>query len=416
MPVAMMRDALAHSPARRWLSIIGIGEDGADGLSPVARAIVEAAELVAGSERQLALAGPLVKQERFVWPSPLLDAIPAILARRGKPTCVLASGDPFFYGIGTTLAAHVGTDEFICLPAPSSFSLAASKLGWPLQDAGLVTLHGRALELVVPLLQPAAKIFALSWDGDTPRRLARLLCERGFGGSTLHVLEALGGAREKIRKADARGFDLEDIDPLNIVAIEAVAAADARIIPKAAGIADELFETDGQITKREIRAMTLSALAPRAGELLWDVGAGSGSIAIEWMLCHASCRAIAIEDRNARAARIHRNAAALGTPGLKLVEGRAPAALDGLPQPDAIFIGGGASTAGVFETCWGALKPAGRLVINAVSLETEALLLRWFASYGGDLRRISVERADALGAMTGWRPALPVTQWSIAKT
>lgn len=415
MPAAMMRDALAHIPARRWLSIVGIGEDGADGLSPAARALIEAAELVAGSDRQLALAGPLVKQERLVWPSRLLEAIPAVLARRGKPTCVLASGDPFFYGIGATLAAHVSAEEFICLPVPSSFSLAASKLGWPLQDVIIVTLHGRALELVVPHLQPAAKILALSWDGSTPHRLAGLLCERGFGGSTLYVLEALGGAREKIRKGQACGFDLRDIDALNIVAIEAVAGPDARVIPKAAGIPDTLFETDGQITKREIRAMTLSALAPRAGELLWDVGAGSGSVAIEWMLCHSSCRAIAIEERSDRAACIRRNAALLGTPGLKLVEGNAPAALDGLPQPDAVFIGGGASVAGVFETCWGALKPAGRLVVNAVSLETEALLLRRFAAYGGDLRRISIERAGALGSMTGWRPAMPVTQWSIAK-
>ncbi|MFZ5930427.1 MAG: precorrin-6y C5,15-methyltransferase (decarboxylating) subunit CbiE [Pseudomonadota bacterium] len=399
----------------RWLSIVGIGEDGADGLTAQARMLISGASLVIGSTRQLALAADFIRHEKLDWPSPLLEAIPALLARRGEATCVLASGDPFYYGIGATLSAHLHPSEFICVPAPSSLSLAAAKLGWPLHELATVSLHGRAIENIIPHLQPGTRILVLSWDGRTPQQLAELLDARGFGQSALHILEALGGPHERLRRSTARGFNLNAIDPLNIVGIEVVAEPVARIIPLAAGLPDCAFESDGQLTKREIRAATLSALSPRAGELLWDVGAGSGSIAIEWMLCHASLRAIAIEERAERSACIQRNAMALGTPLLKIVEAEAPGALHDLPQPDAVFIGGGANDPGVFECCWAALKPGGRLVINAVSLETEARLLQWYAALGGELRRLSVERADALGGMTGWRPAMTVTQWSIVK-
>lgn len=399
-----------------WLSIVGIGENGADGLTAQARTLISSASLVIGSARQLALAADFIRHEKLVWPSPLLEAIPALLARRGEATCVLASGDPFYYGIGATLSGHLHPGEFICVPAPSSLSLAAAKLGWPLHELATVSLHGRALESIIPHLQPGTRILVLSWDGSTPQQLAPLLDARGFGQSALHILEALGGPHERLRRSTARGFNLNDIDPLNIIGIEVVAEPAARIIPLAVGLPDSAFESDGQLTKREIRAVTLSALNPRAGELLWDVGAGSGSIAIEWMLCHASLRAIAIEERADRSARVHRNAMALGTPLLKIVEGEAPGALHDLPQPDAVFIGGGANDPGLFDCCWDALKPGGRLVINAVSLETEARLLQWYAALGGELRRLSVERADSLGAMTGWRPAMTVTQWSVVKS
>ncbi|MDQ0472456.1 precorrin-6y C5,15-methyltransferase (decarboxylating) subunit CbiE [Labrys wisconsinensis] len=398
----------------RWLSIVGIGEDGFAGLSPAARAVVEAAELLVGGARHLAMvAGGAA--ERLTWPSPLTDAVPLLQARRGRRVVVLASGDPFLWGVGATLARHVPADEIACLPAPSAFALAAGRLGWAEQDCALVSLHGRPFEAIVPHVQPGARILALTWDGSTAAKVAEHLVAMGFGPSRLTVLEALGGPREAIRGARADAFDLGGIDPLNLLAIEAVAGPDARPVPLASGLPDAMFEHDGQLTKREIRAVTLSSLAPLKGELLWDVGLGAGSIAIEWLLRDAANRAVGIEERPDRAARAARNAAALGVPRLALVQGRAPAAFAGLEPPDAVFLGGGAGDAGVFEAAWAALKPGGRLVANAVSLETEALLAQWYARHGGELIRLSVERIAAIGGMHGWKPAMPVTQWSAVK-
>jgi precorrin-6Y C5,15-methyltransferase (decarboxylating) len=372
---------------RRWLSIVGIGEDGVEGLTPIARGLISGAEIVFDR------------------------AVEEVVAHRGRQVCVLASGDPYLYGVGSLLARHVDAAETIVVPAPSAFSLAAARLGWPLPEVAQVSLHGRALDRVRPHLQPGAKVLALTSDGDGPAALAQLLTASGFGASQVTVLEALGGARERVRAATAAGFDLAGIDPLNIVAIEVVAAPDARVLARAPGLADDLYEHDGQLTKREIRAITLSSLGPRPHELLWDIGAGAGSVVIEWMLADPSLAAIAIEARADRAARIRRNAAAFGVPDLQVLEGTAPVALEGLPPPDAIFIGGGASDPGVIEHALVSLRPRGRLVINAVTLESEALLLARHAALGGSLTRIAIARAEPVGGMTGWRPALPVTQW-----
>jgi precorrin-6Y C5,15-methyltransferase (decarboxylating) len=395
-----------------WLFLVGVGEDGLDGLSPAARRYIARATLVVGGARHLELAGPLAT-ETLRWPSPIEDAIPRLLARRGEPTCVLASGDPFYFGVGTLLSRHFAAGEMFCHPAPSAFSLAAARLGWSLQDCVALSLHGRALEAIVPHLQPAAKILALSWDGATPARLAALLAARGMGRSTLTVCEAMGGPRERLRSAPAEGFALAEIAALNTIALEVVAARAARAIPRAAGLPDDLFEHDGQITKRETRALTLSALAPRRGETLWDIGAGSGSIAIEWMLADPANRAVAIEQNPDRAARIARNALALGTPALRVVEGRAPEALQGLPTPNAIFVGGGATAPGALEGYLAALAPGGRLVVNAVTLETQAELTAAYKRWGGDLLQASFSRADPVGRFTGWRAAMPVVQWRI---
>jgi precorrin-6Y C5,15-methyltransferase (decarboxylating) len=338
---------------RRWLSIVGIGEDGIDGFSPVARALVSGAEIVFGGKRHLGLASALIRGAARPWPSPFDRAVEEVLAQRGRQVCVLASGDPFVYGVGSVLARHVAAEETVAIPAPSAFSLAAARLGWALPETTLLSLHARALDLIRPHLQPDARLLALTSDGEGPAALARLMADSGFGASRLTVLEALGGKRERVRTASARSFDLEAIDDLNIVAVEVVADPGARIIACTAGLSDALFEHDGQITKREIRAITLSSLAPRRGELLWDIGAGAGSVAIEWLLADGAQRAVAIEARADRAQRVARNAAALGVPGLEVVHGTAPAALEALSQPDAVFIGG----------------------------------------------------------KTGWRPALPVTQW-----
>jgi precorrin-6Y C5,15-methyltransferase (decarboxylating) len=301
------------------------------------------------------------------------------------------------------------------VPAPSAFSLAAARLGWAVPETALVSLHGRNLDLVRPHLQPGARVLALTSDGEGPAALARLLADTGFGGSRLTVLEALGGPRERVRTATAVEFDLGTVSELNTVAIEVAAEPGARIIARTAGLADALFEHDGQITKREIRAITLSSLAPRRGELLWDIGAGAGSVAIEWMLADPSLRAIAIEARADRAARIRRNAAAFGVPALEVVEGTAPAALTALPPPDAIFVGGGAADPRLLDHVIDVLRPTARLVVNAVTLQTEALLIARHAALDGELIRIAITRASPMGETTGWRPALPVTQWAWTK-
>ncbi|MGJ0510645.1 MAG: precorrin-6y C5,15-methyltransferase (decarboxylating) subunit CbiE [Methylocystis sp.] len=397
----------------KWLSIIGIGEDGAAGLSSAARALIADATLIAGGARHLALVGA-TRAERLQWPSPLTDALPRLLAQRGRPTVVLASGDPFFYGVGELLSRHVAPDDMIVIPAPSAFSLAAARLGWSQQDCALLSLHGRAFERLTPHLQPRARIIALSWDETTPARIAAHLTARGMGASALFVLEHLDGPKERVREARADAFALTDVAALNTVAMEIDAAPGARVIPLAPGLPDDWFENDGQITKRDIRAVTLSALGPRKGETLWDIGAGSGSVSIEWMLTHSANRAVAIERDEARAARIGRNALALGVPDLDIVIGAAPQALDALPPPDAIFIGGGAN-APTLDAAWQALPTGGRLVVNAVTLETQTLLSQAFADKGGELTHLQIARARPVGRFHALDPGMGVLQWRVVK-
>jgi len=398
-----------------WLALIGIGEGGLADLSPRAQTLIAGAELVAGGSRHLALADTLIRGARLAWPSPLEQALPEILAQRGRPVVVLASGDPFHYGIGARLAQAVPAEEILCLPAPSAFSLAAARLAWSLPDLACVTLCGRPLEALAPHLQPGRRLLVLSADETTPGKVAAYLTGRGFGDSQIHLLEALGGPAERWRQTRAKNFWIPDANRLNLLGIELAAAPEARVIPLASGLEDGCFETDGQLTKREIRALSLSSLAPRAGELLWDIGCGSGSIAIEWLLRHPANRAIGIEPEEARRDTALRNAAALGVPRLELVAGKAPEALAGLPQPDAVFVGGGGSGAGVLQAAWDALRPGGRLVANAVTIETECALAERFVAWGGSMTRIAVERSDAVGRFHAYRPAMTVTQWRCLK-
>lgn len=397
----------------RWLSIVGIGEDGVAGLGESARRAIATASVVFGGKRHLDLAASLISGEARHWSTPFDVTMADVTTLRGQPVCVLASGDPFFFGVGATLSKVVRVEEFVSFPAPSAFSLAASRLGWPLQDLETVSLHGRPLELIRPLLHPGRRVLALTSNCEGPAALAQLLCETGFGASRVTVLEALSGDHERVRSSQASTFSLSDVSELNVVAVEVDGAA--RGISLSTGLDEGLFEHDGQITKREIRAVTLSALAPRRGELLWDIGAGSGSIGIEWMLRHPSMRAIGIEADPRRAARARRNSKSLGVPGLRIVEGTAPDALADLDAPDAIFIGGGGSDNGVLQMATERLKPGGRLVANAVTLEMEGVLLAAQARLGGDLLRLQVNRAEAVGTMQGWRPAMPVTQWTWCK-
>lgn len=403
----------------RWLSIVGIGEDGIEGLGELARGLIESADYVFGGSRHLSLVAPLLRGTARPWRSPFDQSLAEVLAHRGRPVCVLASGDPFQHGVGSVLARHVAAEETIAIPTVSAFGLAASRLLWPLPLIRHLSLCGRPLDLIRPHLQPGARILALTSGADAPAAIAALLSESGFGESMVTVLEALGGPRERVRSARARELTIDQIDPLNMVAIEVVAGPTARVIPHVAGLPDELFEHDGQITKREVRALTLSALAPRHGERLWDIGAGSGSIAIEWMLADASLTAVAIERRSDRAACIRRNALAFGVPDLEVIEAPAPEALGNLTVPDAIFIGGGASVPGLMEAAQTALRSQGRLVANAVTLETEAILLKAHTEHGGTLTRIEIHHTRPVGGQGGrfssWRPGNPIVQWTWVK-
>lgn len=401
-------DETASAP---WLSIIGIGEDGLEGLSPAARLVLSQAKFIVGGARHLALLGA-TQAETLAWPSPFERGLETIRARRGSPVCVLASGDPFYFGVGATLAETISPDEIICLPSSSSLSLAAARLGWPLQDCTIVSLHGRMFERIIPHLRPRARVLVLSWDGSTPEKLARLLVARGLGRSRLAVLEALGASNEGISDTNADAFRPREFAALNIVAIEIPDSA-RNYIPLTPGLPDSWFESDGQLTKREVRAVTLSALAPWPGACLWDLGAGAGSVAIEWMLTHPRNHAVAVERRADRAARIVRNAVALGVPDLDVRTGDAVALMQALPQPDAIFVGGGAAT--VFDAAWSCLPSGRRFVANAVTIETQALVADWHARCGGELVSLSVARAEAVGGYRGWHPARPVMQWAVTK-
>jgi precorrin-6Y C5,15-methyltransferase (decarboxylating) len=397
-----------------WLSIVGIGEDGLDGLSAAARERLAGAELVAGGQRHLALVASL-RKPTLAWETPFAASISNLLTHRGKRVVALCSGDPFWYGAGSVIAEAVPAAETVMMPAPSTFAWAAARLRWRLEETITLGLHARPIELLRPHLRTGARLIVLVRDGAAPAQIADYLTGLGFGTSRLTILEALGGPRERIRVTTAARFAFDDVKSPAALAIEAVSEPNATIIPRAAGSPDELFGHDGQLTKREIRAVTLSTLAPRGGELLWDVGAGSGAIGIEWLLAHPANRAIGIEVREDRFITARANAQSLGVPHYDLRLGSAPDALKGLPTPDAVFVGGGASREGVLDAVWQALPSGGRLVINSVTLETEAILIARQARHGGALLRLSVERAGPVGGFTGWRAAMPVVQWSVTK-
>jgi precorrin-6B C5,15-methyltransferase / cobalt-precorrin-6B C5,C15-methyltransferase len=393
------------------VTVAGIGADGWAGLSPRSKAAIEQAGVVVGGPRQLALLPDSVAGRRIPLPSPLLPGLSELVAEHaGSALVVLASGDPMFYGIGSTLVRALGAAQVTVLPHPSSVSLAAARLGWPLDDVEVVSLVGRPRELLHPALQPGRRVLALTAEPSAAAGIRALLGARGFGSSPVTVLADLDGAAEVVGPADGLPHSR-----LAIIAIECRLDAATAPLPRSPGLPDDAFEQDGQITKREIRALALAALAPVPGQLLWDVGAGSGSIGIEWMRAHPASQAIAVEPRADRRDRIIRNAAALGVPGLVVLPGAAPDALAGLPRPDAVFIGGGVTAEGVVRACWEALDAGGRLVANAVTIEGELALADWHRRLGGSLTRIAVERAGSLGGFTTWRPALPVVQWSVRK-
>jgi precorrin-6Y C5,15-methyltransferase (decarboxylating) len=396
-----------------WLTVVGIAEDGFKGLGKNARRALMNASRIIGGQRQLDLLPVCIRGERQLWPSPF--SLAPVLEQRGEAVCVLASGDPMFYGVGASLARQVPSDEMLILPAPSSCSLAAARLGWPLQEVSIVSLVARPLAALNAQLFSGVRLLLLSNDGQSPAAVAQLLRERGFGSSRMSVFEHLGGDAEQRIDASAHDWNLASTADLNVIAIECLADANTPRLSRLAGLPDSAFKHDGQLTKRDVRAITLARLAPTPGELLWDVGAGSGSIGIEWMRAHPSCRALAIEADDGRQQLIELNRDALGVPGLQLIRGKAPQALQGLERPDAIFIGGGVTREGVLETCWERLKPGGRLVANAVTLQSEVTLMSWRERFGGELTRIHVAQAQPLGEFDTWRQALPITLLDLVK-
>jgi len=392
-----------------WLTIVGIGEDGAAGLSPAARAAVAAAELVTGSTRHLALM-PDLTVAMTTWPVPFEAGLPWLTAQRGRRVVMLVSGDPFWFGAGTVVTRHLDRHEWVAHPAPSTFAHAAARLGWAIDDMACLGLHAAPLTRLRPHMVRGQRALVLVRDGDAVARLAAYLVKQGFGESRLHVLEALGGPRERARETTAAAPAFDDI--VHPVAVGIAFDGDGVALPHGAGLADRWFDHDGQISKRPIRALTLSALAPSAGETLWDIGAGSGSIGIEWLLSHRSTQAIAFEADPVRAARARVNAAALGVDRLRVVDGRAPDILRGHPAPDAVFVGGGLSDDLLVALC--AMLAAGtRLVANAVTLESEGVLERWHRDRGGSLLRIDLSEAAPIGTRRGWRASYPVVQWSV---
>jgi precorrin-6B C5,15-methyltransferase / cobalt-precorrin-6B C5,C15-methyltransferase len=344
---------------------------------------------------------------------PALAALPE--AHPGRRVVVLASGDPMLSGVGASLVRLLGAAAVEVLPHPSSVSLACARMGWAVEETVVVPLVGRPVALLVPHVTPGRRLLVLGSDGGTPAEVAKLVTEIGYGPSRLTVLAQLGGPSERVVTGIAAEWPHPTTDPLVVTAVEVVADAGTVPLPTVPGLPDDAYANDGQLTKRDVRAVTLARLAPLPGQLLWDVGAGAGSIGIEWMRVHPSCRAVAVEASAERARRIRENAVRLGVPGLQVVEGSAPSALTDLPRPDAVFVGGGATTPLLLDACWEALAPGGRLVVNAVTVQSEAVLAEWHARCGGSLTRISVAHAAPVGGFTGWRPAMPVTLWSVTR-
>ncbi|MET3826243.1 precorrin-6Y C5,15-methyltransferase (decarboxylating) [Sphingomonas sp. PvP055] len=400
---------MADELGEAWLTIVGIGEDGPAGLSPASRDALAHAEWVTGAARHLALL-PDLACPSAVWPVPFADGIAGLLARRGQRVVMLVSGNPFWFGAGSVVTRALEPGEWVAHPVPSTFDLAAARLGWPIETTRCLGLHAAPLARMRPMLAPGVRLIVLLRDAAAVGTLARYLDAQGFGASALWVLEALGGPRERVRRVTAADYALEDVGHPVAVGIETV--GDGAVLPGVAGRPDRWFAHDGQITKRPVRALTLSALAPRPFETLWDIGAGSGSIAIEWLLADPSTQAVAFEADPVRAARARGNAAALGVDRLAVVVGRAPDGLGGYPFPDAVFVGGGLSE-DLLDWLFRTLPPGTRLVANAVTLESEALLARWQGDKGGDLLRIELSDVAPIGTRRGWRAHYPIVQWSV---
>jgi len=397
-----------------WLTIIGLGEDGLSGLSVAAQTALNQAELLVGARRLMQMV-PENGVDRIIWAG-LDGTLDAIETAKGRRVVVLASGNPMWFGVGAAIFRRFAPSEILTFPGPSAFSLTCSRMGWAMQDIVELSLHAFPLETMGLHLYPGVHAVALSHGGETPAGLAAFLTERGFGSSKLTVFEAMGGENEKRIEGTAINWMHPEGNPLNTVAIEVIADADARIFGLSSGLPDDAFMHDGLLTKREVRAVTMSALAPRPGEILWDVGAGNGSISIEWLRANPSGRAIAIERSPKRAQVLRINADRLGAPGVEIVEDSVPEALDDLVvEPDVIFIGGGLTSGDTLEICWEHLPIGGRMVVNVVALESAAELFAFQKRHGGTLTQLSIARNAPVGGMTKFEPMAPVIQYAGVK-
>ena len=398
-----------------WINVVGIGEAGLNALGEQERELIAQAQVLIGGARHLAMV-PENKCEKLPWPSPFRVLVDEIRDRQRQCICILATGDPFCYGVGTTLSRHFGPDEMRVWPTTSAFTLARARLGWPIHGVTPLTLHGRSLALLTSMIQPERKLLILSEDASTPGKIAERLSAQGFEKSVITVLENLGGSRERIRSALADAFALPDIDSLNTVAVQCRVGNNPCIRSTAPGLPDHAFQHDGQLTKRVVRAATLSSLVPLPGQRLWDIGAGCGSVSIEWMRAALGTQAIAVERNSQRLEFISVNAEALGVPGLTIVPGEAPSVCAKFDPPDAIFIGGGVGQPGLFEHCWSRLNPGGRLVANAVSVQSRAILYKHYCAHGGELLELTTARAQPTGQLTTFHPMYTVTQLTLTKT
>ena len=398
-----------------WLFVVGIGDDGLDGLTPVARTVVENAEVLIGGSRHLAMI-PANKAERIDWTESVLSTAEKLSEYRGRQVCVLVSGDPLWFGAGVAVCKHVPPFERIVLPAPGSFSLLAARMGWPIADVETITLHGRPFETLAMSIYPCARLLILSEDRTTPVQVASYLCSAGYAASTMDVFEHMNGTNERHVQARADQWLGDVIADLNVIAVTCIAGPNAVVRSRVPGLPDDAFEHDGKLTKREIRAATLARLSPMPGERLLDIGLGNGSVAIEWLRLDRRNRAIGIESNPSRIAVAARNAATLGVPSLSIVEGTAPGALAGIDGlVDAVFIGGGITVEGVLEGAWSKLCSGGRFVANAVTLEARERLIGAYKMWGGEIIEVAVSRADPVGEFTGLRPYMPVMQYAVSK-
>lgn len=396
---------------RPWLTLIGMGEDGI--LAPGGRESLEQAEIVYGGARHLEFAGEFAGEKR-TWPSPFSSVFEDLAELKGRNVAILATGDPMWFGIGSTLLKHFPADEMTVLPSLSAFQLAAARMGWAVQDCDCLSVHGRPVDLLRSALYPGARLLVLTSNAEAVQQIADLLADEGYGRSQMTALEHLGGSRERRIGGTAEGWS-QGVADFHTLALEIIADPGLRFRPRLAGLADDVFRHDGKMTKQEVRAITLAELKPHPGALLWDIGAGCGSVAIEWLRAAPRTRAIGLEPHAGRRRMAAENALSLGVPHLQLIDAAAPEGFEGLPQPDAIFIGGGLSGPSVLQLAMSALPSGGRLVANAVTLESEAVLLNSYQTSGGTLRKLSVHRASPVGDLTGWRPAMPVTQWSFTR-
>lgn len=394
------------------IHVIGMGEDGPEGLTSLARHLIEQADLLVGGQRHLEMIDR--KIQKISWGRGLEQGMAALRDHRHQNCVVLATGEPMWFGIAVTLLKEFDRKDIHIIGHVGAFAMAGARMGWGLQHVACLSVHGRALETLHRAIHDGARLLILSRDGKTPRELADMLCQYGYGASKITVFEHMGGPQEKVLEGTATGWQAQTAD-LNTIALECHGDAGARRLPLNAGLDDALFDHDGQLTKSEVRAVTLSALAPTPGERLWDVGAGCGSIAIEWMRLHGQNKAIAIEQNDKRRGFIARNGAALGVPDLEILAAKAPEGLEGLARPDAIFIGGGISQKGLLETCFNALPSGGRLVANTVTLEAEREMLHFQARFGGTLTRIAISRQEQVGRLHALKPMAPVLQLKLIK-